>query len=55
MDFWDILQYGSWGVAALLLLWMVADAVPGQQPVYRGRADQLAGRHRRAGRPAAGA
>ena len=27
MDFWDILQYGSWGVAALLLLWMVADAV----------------------------
>jgi hypothetical protein len=26
MDFWDILQYGSWAAAALLLLWMVADA-----------------------------
>jgi hypothetical protein len=26
MDFWDILQYGSWAVAALLVLWMVADA-----------------------------
>jgi hypothetical protein len=26
MDFWDYLQYGSWAVAALLLLWMVADA-----------------------------
>ena len=26
MDFWDILQYGSWAVAALLLLWMVVDA-----------------------------
>ena len=26
MDFWDILQYGSWAGAALLLLWMVVDA-----------------------------
>ena len=26
MDFWDILQYGSWAGAGLLLLWMVVDA-----------------------------
>jgi len=26
MDFWDILQYGAWAVAGLLLLWMVVDA-----------------------------
>lgn len=26
MDFWDILQYGSWAVAGLLVLWMLADA-----------------------------
>jgi hypothetical protein len=26
MDFWDILQYASWAVAALLLLWMLFDA-----------------------------
>ena len=26
MDFWDVLQYGSWAVAAFLLLWMVVDA-----------------------------
>jgi hypothetical protein len=27
MDFWDYLQYGSWAVAGLLVLWMLADAV----------------------------
>ena len=27
MDFWDMLQYGSWIVAGLLLLWMLVDAV----------------------------
>ena len=27
MDFWDILQYGAWLVAALLVLWMVIDAM----------------------------
>jgi hypothetical protein len=27
MDFWDILTYGAWGLSALLLLWMVADAI----------------------------
>lgn len=27
MDFWDILSYGAWAVSALLLLWMVADAI----------------------------
>jgi flagellar biosynthesis/type III secretory pathway M-ring protein FliF/YscJ len=27
MDFWDILQYGAWLVAGLLVLWMVLDAV----------------------------
>jgi hypothetical protein len=27
MDFWDYLQYGSWAVAGLLLLWMLADAI----------------------------
>jgi hypothetical protein len=26
MDFWDILQYGAWAAAGLLLLWMVVDA-----------------------------
>jgi hypothetical protein len=26
MDFWDILQYGAWLVAGLLVLWMVIDA-----------------------------
>lgn len=27
MDFWDFLSYGAWGLAALLLFWMVADAI----------------------------
>lgn len=27
MDFWDYLQYGSWAVAGLLVLWMLADAI----------------------------
>lgn len=26
MDFWDILQYGAWVAAGLLVLWMVLDA-----------------------------
>lgn len=27
MDFWDVLTYGAWGLSALLLFWMVADAI----------------------------
>ncbi|MDY0882093.1 hypothetical protein ACFPL7_21115 [Dongia soli] len=27
MDFWDILQYAAWAAAALLVLWMVFDAI----------------------------
>lgn len=27
MDIWDIASYGAWAVAALLLLWMLADAL----------------------------
>lgn len=27
MDFWDILSYAAWAGSALLLLWMVADAI----------------------------
>jgi hypothetical protein len=27
MDFWDILQYGAWAAAGLLVLWMVFDAI----------------------------
>lgn len=27
MDFWDILSYAAWAASALLLLWMVMDAV----------------------------
>ncbi len=26
MDFWDLLQYGAWLAAGLLVLWMVIDA-----------------------------
>lgn len=27
MDFWDLLSYAAWAGSALLLLWMVADAI----------------------------
>jgi hypothetical protein len=27
MDFWDLLSYAAWVGSALLLLWMVADAI----------------------------
>ncbi len=27
MDIWDIASYGAWAISALLLLWMVADAI----------------------------
>ena len=27
MSIWDILSYAAWGISALLLLWIVADAV----------------------------
>ncbi len=26
MDFWDLLSYGAWGVAILLIVWMLVDA-----------------------------
>lgn len=27
MDFWDLLTYAAWALSALLLLWMLADAI----------------------------
>lgn len=27
MDIWDIASYAAWAASALLLLWMVADAI----------------------------
>ncbi|WP_193407075.1 hypothetical protein [Methyloceanibacter methanicus] len=27
MDLWNILEYAAWGLAGLLLLWMLFDAV----------------------------
>ncbi len=27
MNFWDILSYAAWGISAVLLLWIVVDAI----------------------------
>lgn len=27
MDVWDLMSYAAWGMAGLLLLWIVADAI----------------------------
>lgn len=27
MDFWNVLEYGAWGLSALLLGWMLLDAL----------------------------
>lgn len=27
MDFWNLLEYGAWALSAILLVWMLIDAV----------------------------
>jgi hypothetical protein len=26
MDFWNVLEYASWGLSAIMLVWMLVDA-----------------------------